>query len=235
MRIFSDDTISHDAASVNPGCPQCQAQTTLTPISRPDFNAIKTCRPATTGLTFLCLKCRSPVLVRYTIKHIGENEIELGQVVPEEDKVDGRINLNYLPPAVRKAYVDALGCYQHDLLQPFALMCRQTIQAIIKDLGDSGKMRVFNQVEELRDMLEMDPRVFDAISETLFDNKRSLHSNTVFGKTEAAVLLEAMKDLLYQIYVRKARLQRAFSMRQFFADQNATPIDTNIAQLRKPA
>ncbi len=64
-------------------------------------------------------------------------------------------------------------------------MCRQTVQAIIKDLGDSGKMRVFNQVEELRDMLEMDPRVFDAIGETLFDNKRSLHSNTVIGKTEA--------------------------------------------------
>lgn len=235
MRIFSDDTITHDAASATSGCPQCRANTALTLISRPDFNAIKTCKPATIGLSFLCLKCLSPVMIRFTIKHIAENEIGLGEVLSEENKSDGSINLNYLPPAVKKAYVDALGCYQHDLLQPFALMCRQTIKAIIKDLGDNGKMRVFNQIEELRHMLNIDPCIFDSINNTLFDNKQSLHSNAAIGKTEATVLHAAMKDLLYQIYVRKARLQRAFSMRQFFAKQSVTPADAKIAPIRKPA
>jgi len=229
MKIFADDRISHEAATANPGCPHCQTQTPMTPVSRPDFTAISACKPRITGLSFLCLECNNPVLVRYSVEHIGETEIELGQMPPVENRPDDRINLNYLPAAVKKPYVDALGCYQHELIEPFGLMCRQTMQAIIKNLGEAGKMKVFNQVEELREMLDIDPAIFDTVSDTLFDNKRSLMNQRVFGKTEAAVALEVLKDILYQLYVRKNRLERAFSMRQFFASQGA-----NITPLRKP-
>jgi hypothetical protein len=36
----------------------------------------------------------------------------------------------------------------------------------------------------------------------------------------AGVLLEVTKDLLYQVYVRKGRLQQAMMMRRFFADES---------------
>jgi hypothetical protein len=45
---------------------------------------------------------------------------------------------------------------------------------------------------------------------------------------EAAVLVEALKDLFYQSFVRTAKLRAAMRMRRFFAGENAgkvTPID----------
>jgi hypothetical protein len=38
---------------------------------------------------------------------------------------------------------------------------------------------------------------------------------------QAAVLLEVMKDFLYQAYVRKGRLQHAMKVRRFFVQENA--------------
>jgi hypothetical protein len=34
------------------------------------------------------------------------------------------------------------------------------------------------------------------------------------------MLVEVVKDLLYQVYVRKGRLQQAMMMRRFFADES---------------
>ena len=45
---------------------------------------------------------------------------------------------------------------------------------------------------------------------------------------EAAVLVEALKDLFYQSYVRTAKLRAAMKMRRFFAGESTgkvTPID----------
>jgi hypothetical protein len=44
----------------------------------------------------------------------------------------------------------------------------------------------------------------------------------------AAVLIEAVKDLFYQAYVRTAKLRAAMKMRRYFVDEtrrNVTPID----------
>ncbi len=40
---------------------------------------------------------------------------------------------------------------------------------------------------------------------------------------QAGLLLEVMKDLLYQAYVRKGRLQQAMVVRRFFSDQAERP------------
>ena len=41
---------------------------------------------------------------------------------------------------------------------------------------------------------------------------------------EAGVLLELVKDMLYQAYVRKGKLQQAMMVRQFFADETLDKI-----------
>ncbi len=48
------------------------------------------------------------------------------------------------------------------------------------------------------------------------------------GPEAAAVLIEAVKDLFYQSYVRTAKLRAAMKMRRYFVDEgsrNVTPID----------
>ena len=47
------------------------------------------------------------------------------------------------------------------------------------------------------------------------------------GAHEASVTLELMKDLLYQVYVRKGKLQQAMMVRRYFAEETLdriTPI-----------
>jgi len=41
---------------------------------------------------------------------------------------------------------------------------------------------------------------------------------------EAGIVLEAMKDLLYEAYVRKGKLQQAMTMRRFFIEESAAKV-----------
>ena len=48
------------------------------------------------------------------------------------------------------------------------------------------------------------------------------------GFVTAGVVIEVLKDLLYQSYVRRGRLQQALSMRRYFADEGrgkVTPLN----------
>jgi hypothetical protein len=40
------------------------------------------------------------------------------------------------------------------------------------------------------------------------------------GDYEAGVLLELMKDVLYEIYVRKGKLQQSMMVRRFFSEES---------------
>ena len=42
--------------------------------------------------------------------------------------------------------------------------------------------------------------------------------------SKAGVLLEVMKDLLYQAYVRRGRLQQAMMMRRYFAEESTDKV-----------
>jgi hypothetical protein len=48
----------------------------------------------------------------------------------------------------------------------------------------------------------------------------------VIDAFQAGVLLEVLKDLLYQAYVRRGRLQQAMMVRRYFAEDgtNVTPL-----------
>ncbi|HTW37483.1 MAG TPA: hypothetical protein VMD49_02855, partial [Steroidobacteraceae bacterium] len=47
--------------------------------------------------------------------------------------------------------------------------------------------------------------------------------------TTAAVVLEVMKDLLYEAYVRKGRLQQALMVRRYFAEESADDLAPILA------
>jgi hypothetical protein len=44
------------------------------------------------------------------------------------------------------------------------------------------------------------------------------------GAYEAGVLLELVKDMLYEAYVRKGKLQQAMMVRRFFAEESLPKI-----------
>jgi hypothetical protein len=54
----------------------------------------------------------------------------------------------------------------------------------------------------------------------LFDTDTAREGMPLVTPVEAGVLMEFMRDILYESYVRKGRLQQAMMMRRYVAEQS---------------
>ena len=97
-------------------------------------------------------------------------------------------------------------------------MCRLTIQAIISQHGDSMQLKLYDQVDDIASLAELDDESMTIVQDVLFDTKpESIYQAGELDRSKTAILFEVMKDLLHQAYIRRGRLSKALRMRQFFA------------------
>lgn len=137
----------------------------------------------------------------------------------DADMPDYGFSFAYLPQPIADSFREALGAYRGGLLQAFAAMCRLTAQAIFDDLGEGGKLKVFDEVDEVTRFTELDDETVYTLRNILFDtSSESLLTADTRNRATAAILLEIMKDLLFQTYVRRERLRKAMRVRRYFAD-----------------
>ena len=88
------------------------------------------------------------------------------------------------------------------------------------DLGNSTKLRLFDSIADVREMADIDEDTFAVVMRIIFaGNPEPLLDLPVINTYQAAVMLEVMKDFLYQAYVRKGRLQQAMKVRKFFVEE----------------
>jgi hypothetical protein len=121
----------------------------------------------------------------------------------------------YLPPEVEALFGETLQCYSHALYNAFASMCRRTMQAVFTHLGEPGKLRVFDELNNVRDLAEIEINYFSTLKRVLFGTDADAAPSMPFiDEEQAGLLVEVVKDLLYQTYVRKARLQQALRVRR---------------------
>jgi hypothetical protein len=72
----------------------------------------------------------------------------------------------------------------------------------------------------VRDMAQVHAGSFALIKRVIFGTDADAPpSMPALDDDQAGLLLEVMKDLLYQSYVRKGRLQQAMVVRRFFSDE----------------
>jgi hypothetical protein len=99
-------------------------------------------------------------------------------------------------------------------------MCRRAAGAAFVDLGNSTKLRLFDSLSDVREMAEIDEETFALVMRVIFAGHADPQLDLpVMNTYQAAVLLEVMKDFLYQAYVRKGRLQHAMKVRKFFVQE----------------
>ena len=92
-------------------------------------------------------------------------------------------------------------------------------------IRDSGRLRIFEQAREAREMAEIDNETFSIVKKVLFSSDADPSPQWPdLSANEAGVLLELVKDMLYQAYVRKGKLQQAMMVRKFFADETLDKI-----------
>lgn len=133
-------------------------------------------------------------------------------------KAEG-FSFTYIPEHVAAPFREALTCYRNNLNTAFCAMCRITAQVMFDDLGEAKKLRIFDDLEEIAAIAELDEALTTRVRSILFDSTdAALVRPEGIDKVTAAVLLEIMKDMLKQNYVRAGRLRQVLRMRQFFAD-----------------
>ncbi|MFT3904863.1 MAG: hypothetical protein QM718_00955 [Steroidobacteraceae bacterium] len=205
-------------------CPHCLVYTHVTPLGVPSFNALNSHRPRQVGIVFDCDACHQPLFLRFAVRQYGALQIELGHHC-EVERARERFNFQYLPREVEELLREAFGCYVHGMLNAFGQMCRRCMQALFADQGEAGRLRMYEQLHEVRDMTQMEGAHFNIIRRVLFDTDADPQP-PLLDEVQAGMLMEVIKDLLHQAYVRRGRLQQALKVRQFLSDESARSLKT---------
>jgi hypothetical protein len=208
-------------------CPHCEVLSHITPSAVPRFEDLQTYRPQQIGVVYRCDACNSPVFVRYMVRMYAAARIELSPQFSEVERPREKFSFTYLPEEVELLFKEALTCFSSGALNAFASMCRRTAQAVFADLGEAGKLRLFDELNEVRELAAIAPDTFGKLKSILFGSASDPRpSIPAIDGYEAGIALEVMKDLLYEAYVRKGKLQQAMLVRRFFLDEtqpNITP------------
>jgi len=203
-------------------CPRCHAFSRMSPQSTPTFDELLLQKPRTIGVALRCHACNAPVFLRYTTRAFASNRVEFSPQAVDVERPIEKFAFNYVPEGVETFFREALICYSHNQFQAFASMCRRTADVTCADLGDATRLRLFDSISDVREMAEIDEDTFAVVMRIIFaGNAEPLLALPTISTYQAAVLLEVMKDFLYQAYVRKGRLQQAMKVRKFFVEEAA--------------
>jgi hypothetical protein len=210
-------------------CPHCGVLAHITPISVPDFNQVQLHKPSHVGIVYRCESCNAPVFLKFPVKLYAGSRIELSPSFVELERPREKFSLTHLPEYTELLFKEAMACFSTGCFVAFAAMCRRTAQSVFVDLGENSKLSLYDQLNEVRRMAEIEDRTFSVVKQVIFGNDNDPQPNLpTLDNYQAGVLLEVMKDLLYQAYVRRGRLQQAMMVRRYFAEESGkkvTPLE----------
>ena len=228
MSVYIDaaSRIVHDQEqSLALVCPHCLITAHITPVAVPGFEDLQAHKPKHVGLVYRCDACLAPIFLRFTARMYGANRVELAPQFNEIERPRETFAFMHLPEEVELYFKEALTCYSSGAFNAFASMCRRSAQAVFADLGETGRLRLYDELNTVRAMAELDIETFTRIKSVLFGNDSDPRPNApLLDSYAAGVLLEIMKDLLYEAYVRKGKLQQAMMVRRFFVDEKANRV-----------
>ena len=206
-------------------CPHCGTHAQLLAVANPSYEVLSQTRPKHAGLLFRCAACNEPRFLRATVRAVAPDRVELAPNVVEVERTRERFQYGYLPDTIEQLLRETLDCYSLGALNAFATMCRRTTRTALRTLGATGKTRWQDTLLEMLRLCEVDAVTTGTVDAVLFGDDAD---PPAIMPDEAAVLVEAIKDLFYQSFVRSAKLRAAMKMRRFFAEESldkVTPID----------
>jgi len=142
-----------------------------------------------------------------------EKTNEIKEIFP--NKISETFDFEYLSGDVKEDFQEALKCYSNNCYNAFAAMCRRTIQSLAKELGAEGKDKISNQLKNLKMIIEIDEETFKILEQIAVAGHDGAHPHLPKLSSErATILLELMKDVLYQLYIRKIKIKDSINLRQ---------------------
>lgn len=210
--------IEHEGIALT--CPHCQTLTHITAVATPQFDDLSRRKPKQIGIVFRCDACGEPIFLKFSARNYTPQRIELAPNYTEIERARESFPLTYLPEEAEDLFREALSCYTAGCYNAFGAMSRRTAQSLFRELGERGKLELFDKLQEIRTLAELDDDTFSVLRAVLFgsDSDPWPHQPKLNAE-RAGILLEAMRDLLYQTFVRKARLLQAMTFRRYVAPQ----------------
>jgi hypothetical protein len=214
--IDSQDELHVEFQSISLTCPHCQTLTHVSAVAAPKFAELNRRPPRHVGIVFSCDACDEPIFLKFAVRGAIDGKIELSGNYLEIERARENFPLTYLPEEAEALFKEALACYTAGCFNAFGSMSRRTAQSLFRELGERGKLDLFDSLQEIRELAALDDEIFSAVRSVLFgnDSDPSPHHPNLDCES-AGILLEVMRDLLYQTFVRKARLLQAITFRKF--------------------
>src|SRR6202041_515650 len=220
--ITPQDELHVEYQGITLTCPHCQTLTHLTPVAVPTFEDLSRRKPKNIGVVFRCDACAEPVFLKFAAKAYTPQRVELAANYTEIERARENFPLTYLPEEAEGLFKEALNCYSAACFSAFGSMSRRTAQSLFRELGERGKLELFDTLQEIRSLVDLDDDTFATMRAVLFGSDSDPWPNQPNLDSEhAGILLEIMRDLLYQTFVRKARLVQAMTFRRFVAPNQA--------------
>jgi hypothetical protein len=206
-------------------CPYCGVYAHMSPQSVPDATSLMRDKPKHVGIVYQCDACRAPVFLRFTVREYSENRVELLRNFVELERPKERFAFSYLPKDTEVLFREALSCYSGNNFNAFASMCRRAASSSFLALGEGGKLRAFEEVMVAQDIAGIDDETFAPIKAVLFSTGQD-EDLPLLNRAQAGILLEVLKDLFYQCFVRHGKLTRAIKVRQFFVSEENSKLQS---------
>jgi hypothetical protein len=216
---IDDGLLSEDDEQLTLECPYCGVHAHMTPQAVPAADKIIETRPKHVGLVYQCDSCHSPVFLRFATKVFTDSRVELYRNFVELERPKERFAFSYLPRHTEILFREALSCYSTNNFNAFASMCRRSAYSAYAALGEGGKLRAFEEVMIAQDIAGIDDESFTPIKAILFESGEE-EDLPLLNRAQAGILLEILKDMFYQCFVRRGKLTRALKVRQIFVQAN---------------
>ena len=210
--------MSEEDEQIGLECPYCNVYSHMTPQAVPAAAALIETRPKHIGLVYQCDSCNAPVFLRFATKSFTEDTVELYRNFVELERPKERFAFSYLPDQTEVLFREALSCYSGSNFNAFASMCRRSAISAYAALGEGGKLRAFEEVMVAQDIAGIDDEAFAPIKAVMFDAGEG-EQLPLLNRVQAGILLEVMKDMLYQCFVRRGKLTRALKVRRIFVQE----------------
>ena len=206
-------------------CPYCGVYAHMSPQSVPDATSLLRDKPKHVGLVYQCDACHAPVFLRFTVRDYSDNRVELLRNFVELERPKERFAFSYLPKHTEIMFREALACYSNNNFNAFASMCRRAARSSFEALGEGGKLRAFEEVMAAQGIAGIDDDTFGPIKAILFGTGQQ-EDLPLLSRAESGILLEVLKDMFYQCFVRHGKLTRAIKVRQFFVSEEKTKLQS---------
>lgn len=195
-------------------CPNCGDGISPVIIGMPVYGQVVRYNPKFIGLVYMCTSCKEPIFFKERYQRGSNAIITIFHDCCHVEFLKIEFDYEFIPKEVEVDLREAFNCYESGCFNAFGAMCRRTIQSAASDLGKKGKTKVQNQINELKEIANLDDETFSILNQIILDGHDGAHPHLPKLSAERAeILLELMKDVMYQLYVRKGKIQKANKLR----------------------